>query len=62
MCAIQVVELRAVRHAEVHVEGAQELEIKALKFERKVGSTVYFELVKIKGFVGRGLGLEAVLM
>lgn len=40
MSVIQVLELRAVRHAEVYVEVAQELERKALSFETEVGIAV----------------------
>lgn len=40
MSVIQVLELRAVRHAEVYVEVAQELERKALSFETEVGMAV----------------------
>lgn len=40
MSVIQVLELRAVREAEVFVELAQELERKALSFETEVGITV----------------------
>nr|BDT05255.1 tetrodotoxin binding protein [Hemigrapsus sanguineus] len=57
----QVLELRAVRHAEVHVESAQELERRTLSFETKEGPLILTVEEQLTGIYPTELQAQAII-